>query len=130
MEIKYGGRLPDWRYRAMSGGAGTQGEVEEDAFETEAHGRLAAQGLPWCFGEMDYPHWRRVPLSAGDSRSVSYYAGDNAAEREAALTRLILCARCPVFDRCHKVTLAKKSTNPDMTAAKRRADMLAALGRM
>jgi hypothetical protein len=129
MEIKYEGRLPEWRYRAMSG-AGRGLPRESDDFDRQAEGRLAEAGVPWCFGEMDYPHWRPVPLSEGDSRSVSYFAGDDVNAREAALTRLILCARCPVFERCHKVTMAKKSVNPNIAAAKRRADLLSALGRM
>jgi len=129
MEIKYEGRLPEWRYRAMYL-AGAGAEAEEDPLRSAAEGRLAEAGLPWCFGEMDYPHWRRVPFAAGDSRTVSYYIGDDLSAREAALKRLILCARCPVFDRCHKVTMAKKSTNPNLAESKRKADLLAALARM
>ncbi len=130
MEIKYGGRLPQWRYRAMGGGEPSRSTQDSDAFQAEAQGRLAAEGLPWCFGEMDYPHWRHIPLCTGDTRSVSYYVGEDVDAREEALTRIILCARCPVFDRCHKITLAKKSVNPDLAVARKRADMLAALGRM
>jgi hypothetical protein len=130
MEIKYGGRLPEWRYRAMSGYASADGTDSQDEFQAEGEARLAAAGLPWCFGEMSYPHWRRVPISDGDPRSASYYAGDTLHARETALTRVILCSRCPVFDRCHKLAVAKKSANPNLSAAKRKADMLAALGRM
>ena len=130
MEIKYGGQLPDWRYRAMSGYTSGGARDTYDDYEPRGESRLAAAGLPWCFGEMGYPHWRRIPISQADSRSASYYAGDEVDAREAALTREILCARCPVFDRCNKMALAKKSPNPDISAAEKKADMLAALGRM
>jgi hypothetical protein len=129
MEVKYDGRLPEWRYRAISGPA-QESKQESDAFQLEAHGRLAAQGLPWCFGEMDYPHWRRVPLSAADGRTVSYYVGDDPQWRQTALKRLILCAKCPVFNRCHGVTVAKKSVNPSLAEAKRKAGLLSALAHM
>lgn len=129
MEFKHGGRLPEWRYRAMYGQAADLLPEEKDAFEARAEARLAAERLPWCFGEMNYPHWRAIPITAGDPRMVSYYAGDDAEARDAALSRLLLCARCPVFDRCHKVTMAKKSASPSSTAAARKGDMLAALSR-
>ena len=104
--------------------------LEHDDYRARGEARLAAAGLPWCFGEMSYPHWRRVPISCDDSRSASYYAGDDVDAREAALTREILCSRCPVFDRCNKLTIAKKSPNPDLEAAEKKANLLAALGRM
>ena len=129
MEIKYGGRLPDWRYRAMSMPAPPQGQ-SQDAFQEKAHGRLAAQGLPWCFGEMDYPHWRRIPLFAGDARTISYYIDDGADARESALERLILCARCQDFDRCHKLTMAKKSVSPNLSPKEEPSNLLASLARM
>lgn len=130
MEVKYGGRLPEWRYRTMSAAANGNGAAGSDDFEEEAHSRLAAAGLPWCFGEMNYPHWRLIPDSEGSSAVASYYAGDDLRARECALGRLILCARCPVFDRCHKVTTAKKSAGPQATSVRRKHDLLAALGRM
>jgi hypothetical protein len=129
MEVRYKGELPEWRYRATFGLAAQGARAGGDAFEAEAHTRLAAEGLPWCFGEQDYPHWRSVPITADDERTVSYYAGDNHERREIALGRLILCSRCPAFERCHKLTMAKKSANPAVVAARRKADMLAALSR-
>jgi hypothetical protein len=110
MDIKYGGLLPDWRYRAMSGYTSGNGRHADDDYEARGEARLAAAGLPWCFGEMSYPHWRRVPISSDDTRSAAYYAGD--------------------FDRCHKISMAKRSANPNLASAKKKADLLAALGRM
>ena len=129
MEVKYQGQLPEWRYRAMSASSGAP-EESTGAFETKAHGRLASEGLPWCLAEMDYPHWRRVPLYAGDARSISYFIDDGESSRETALERLILCARCPVFDRCCKLTIAKKSVSPNLTPKEASTTLLAALARM
>jgi hypothetical protein len=117
METQERGRLPEWRYRAISRPAAPRRRESEDAFEAEAEGRLAAEGLPWCFGEMDYPHWRRVPVFTGDSRSASYYIDGGRSARRAALDRLMLCARCGVFSRCHAVTMAKKSVDPSLAVA-------------
>ncbi|MHC4714031.1 MAG: hypothetical protein ACYTAN_12300 [Planctomycetota bacterium] len=123
------GELPEWRYRAIARPS-RRARGAADDFETEAHGCLAAAGLPWCFGEMNWPHWRRVPVFAGDTRSASYYVDGGRGARRAAVERLILCARCPVFSRCHAVTSAKKSANPALTIAEEKANLLAALGRM
>ena len=130
METGNTGRLPEWRYRAIARPAARGQREVEDGFGREAEGRLAAEGLPWCFGEMDYPHWRRVPVFAGDPRSVSYYVDGGRAARTAALDRLILCARCGVFTRCHAVTMAKKSTDPSLAVAEEKENLLADLGRM
>ena len=130
MDVRSGGVLPEWRYRAIARPAASQKHDGEDGFQTEAEGRLAAAGLPWCFGEMNYPHWRRVPLFAGDARSVSYYIDGGRSVRRIALERLILCARCPVFSRCSGVTTAKKSVNPSLDAAEEKESLLAALAHM
>ncbi len=129
MEKNHSGRLSQWRYRAIARPAASSGPAGEDGFRAEAEKRLAAEGLPWCFGEMDYPHWRRVPVFAGDRRSVSYFVGDERVARERALERLILCARCPFFDRCHSLTMARKSVNPSLVSPQGKSDLLAALGR-
>lgn len=130
MERRYDGRLPEWRYRAIARPAAASGRRASDEFQAEAERELAAHGLPCCFGEMDYPHWRRLPLFAGDSRSVCYFIGDDPSARRHALSRLILCARCPVFGRCRSVTMAKKSADPTLTTAEERSHLLEALGRM
>jgi hypothetical protein len=130
METNDSGILPEWRYRAIARPRGDSGGDGDDSFGREARGRLAEAGLPWCFGEMDYPHWRRLPIFTGDSRSASYYIDGGRPARSAALDRLILCSRCPFFDRCHALTMAKKSTNPELTVAQEKANLLAALGRM
>jgi len=130
MGAESGGVLPEWRYRAIARPAAPRRHDGEDGFRAEAEGRLAAEGLPWCFGEMNYPHWRRVPLFAGDSRSVSYHVDGGRPARRAALERLILCAHCPVFSRCRDLTMAKKSVNPALTAAEEAESLLAALAHM
>ncbi len=130
IEARHGGRLPEWRYRSIYRAPEGGGEAGEDDFEREAHARLAAAGLPWCFGEMNHPHWRRVSITHLDERSASYYAGDDADAREAALSRLILCSRCPLIDRCHKVTTAKKAADPETTTTERRTNLLRAISRM
>ena len=127
MGAKSSGELPEWRYRAIARPAATRKHDGEDGFQVEAEGRLASVGLPWCFGEMNYPHWRRVPLCAGDSRSVSCYIDGSRSARRTALERLILCARCPVFSRCRDITMAKKSADPSLKAAEERENLLAAL---
>jgi len=124
------GVLPEWRYRAIARPAAARRSDGEDAFAVEAEGRLAAEGLPWCFGEMSYPHWRRVPIFAGDTRSVSYYVDGARTARRNSLERLILCARCPVFARCRDLTMAKKSTNPALETAEEKENLLAALAHM
>jgi len=129
MEVRYGGRLPEWRYRAMFRKEAAR-ETGADGLEAEAERRLAEARLPWCFGEMDYPHWRRIPVSHDSDASVCYYAGDDPAAREAALNRLVLCGRCPVYERCHKVTMAKKAVSLAPAGARKKQDLLAALGRM
>jgi hypothetical protein len=129
VESRMKANLPDWRYRAICRGPAGGGRGP-DAFETEALARLAAAKLPWCFGEMCWPHWRAVPVSAGDDRSILFHAGEDIDAREESLSRIILCSRCPVFDRCHKLSLAKKAGDPADTAARRRMEMLAALSRM
>ncbi len=121
--------LPDWRYRSICRGPAV-GKAGPDSFEAEALKRLAAAHLPWCFGEMCWPHWRAVPASAGDDRSILFHAGEDVDARDDALSRLILCSRCPVFDRCHKLALAKKAGDPADTVIRRRIEMLAALSRM
>jgi len=127
MEARYGDGLPDWRYRGFARPAAKRGSDLDDEFQAEAEGRLAAEGLPWCFGEMNYPHWRRVPLFGGDTRSISYYVDGDRSSRRVALERLILCSRCPVFDRCHSLTMAKKSVNPSIATAEERENLLSAL---
>ncbi len=130
MGVEAPGVLPEWRYRAIARPAARRRNDDEDPFQTEAEGRLAAEGLPWCFAEMNYPHWRRVPLSCGDTASASYYVDGAGSERRRALERLVLCARCPVFARCRDLTMAKKSTDPSLGAAAKRKDLLAALAHM
>jgi hypothetical protein len=130
MERKDSRILPEWRYRAIARPAQRRGGEGEDTFRVEAEGRLAEAGLPWCFGEMNYPHWRRVPVFTGDARSASYYVDGGRAARNAALERLILCSRCPHFGRCHSLTMAKKSVDPSLTVAEEKANLLAALSHM
>lgn len=129
METKYGGALPQWRYRAIAGPARRRNS-DDDGFRFEAREKLAAAGLPSCFGEMSYPHWRAVAFSQGSQRSVCYHVDSDVSSRRVALDRLILCSRCPVFGRCQAITMAKKSVNPVLAARKERANLLSALGRM
>ncbi len=129
MKTPRAGELPEWRYLAIARPSRREKAAGDD-FEAEAQGRLAAAGLPWCFGEMNYPHWRRIPVFSGDTRSASYYIDGGRGARLAALERVILCARCPVFSRCQAVTMAKKSADPSLTVAQEKANLLAALGRM
>ena len=130
MESRLKGKMPDWRYRAICRGPARSGHAGPDAFEADALQRLAAARLPWCFGEMCWPHWRPIPVSAHDDRSILFHAGEDVDARADSLSRIILCSRCPVFDRCHKLSLSKKAGDPDDTAARRRVEMLAALSRM
>ncbi len=129
METRYGGVLPRWRYRAIASPARRR-KGDDDGFRFEAQEKLAAAGLPSCFAEMSYPHWRSVPVSQGDQRSTCYHVDSDGPSRRIALDRLILCSRCPVFGRCQAITMAKKSVNPALAARKERADLLSALGRM
>jgi len=127
MDARSGGRFRQWRYRSIARPRPAGEDISEE-FATRAQGALAGAGLPCCFGEMDFPHWRSV--SPRDTRGVGGCAGNGPGARERALTRLILCSKCPVFDRCYKLTVARNSRAGEAAPSRKRKNLLAALARM